>query len=122
MKYNVLTRFHLPRAFSTVVADNQYAALGLMLLGTLARIAKIMGLESLPSPPAAPEGTSAARQDTKSVAQTPDPDLDLGVVVSRAELSYRGGQVATTPPEAAEMNVSVGVGIDETASITTTDM
>lgn len=35
----VLMRF---RAFSAVVADNQYANLGLMLTGTLARIQKIL--------------------------------------------------------------------------------
>jgi ribonuclease MRP protein subunit RMP1 len=41
----------LPRclvAFSAVVADNQYAVLGLMLLGTLGRLGKVLGGVDLP--------------------------------------------------------------------------
>src|SRR5690349_1042201 len=72
----------LNRAFSTVVADNQYASLGLMLMGCLARLNKLI---SLPREREEDEGDKVAR-----VEKTPSRNVfygeDLGEAVSREEM------------------------------------
>lgn len=44
MKFNK-TRTNFARAFSTVVADNQFATLGIVLLAALARLVKATGID-----------------------------------------------------------------------------
>ena len=73
------------RAFSAVVADNQYAALGLMLLGTLARIKTLirpLGKEVDDEPEVEVEG--------KPEGLDKNTGDDFGEVVKREELQSLG--------------------------------
>ncbi|PVH85421.1 hypothetical protein DL98DRAFT_568206 [Cadophora sp. DSE1049] len=83
-----LERWVVPKcflAFSNVVADNQYAALGLMLMGTLARVQtalKELGRER-------EDGDGEGAVDEKEISREEkegdarETEADLGVVVSR---------------------------------------
>jgi ribonuclease MRP protein subunit RMP1 len=81
------------RAFSAVVADNQYAALGLMLLGTLARLGKVLGVEIESQFQAAVEGEDGAKvasetlgaESRKRLEEGVGGDVDIGVVLRREE-------------------------------------
>jgi ribonuclease MRP protein subunit RMP1 len=92
--YGVLTNSLLERAFSAAVADNQYAALGLMLLGTLARLRKVLGVEIESQFQAAVEGEEGAKlasetlgaDSRKRLGEGVGRDVDIGVVLRREEL------------------------------------
>ncbi|SPN98327.1 uncharacterized protein DNG_01377 [Cephalotrichum gorgonifer] len=82
------------RSFSQLTADNQYAPLGLVLLGTLARFNSIISslLPSDPGPTPAPRlqltavaERSRAGNRAPSPAPTPEHQMDLGVAISRDE-------------------------------------
>ncbi len=70
-------------AFGGVVADNQYAALGLMLIGTLARVRKVIG-------PLRREGDGEGR-DMIRVEEMDGKELDLGEFIRREELVGKEG-------------------------------
>jgi hypothetical protein len=94
IQYGVPTNALRERAFSAVVADNQYAALGLMLLGTLARLGKVLGVEIESQFPAAVEGEEVAKlapeplgaESRKRLGESVGGDVDIGVVLRREEL------------------------------------
>jgi ribonuclease MRP protein subunit RMP1 len=67
------------RAFSNLVADNQYAVLGLMLLGSLARIQKIV------EPYRKEKDDKGEDQGVISDELLGNVDLDLGEVIERVE-------------------------------------
>lgn len=80
------------RAFSAVVADNQYAALGIMLLGTLARIRTTI------APLRKDEEKGGDMEDSEIKTSQIAGLEDLGVAVSREEvkrISERGDEVAS---------------------------
>ena len=90
----------LPRAylaFSQLVADNQYAALGLMLVGTLARVGKVIA-------------PLRGETDQEEVVHGKGPDypevkdmLDFGEVVKREEiLDEEGSHVKQLDDERGE--------------------
>jgi ribonuclease MRP protein subunit RMP1 len=72
----------IERAFSNLVADNQYSALGLTLLGSLARVRSVMGklLED------EEEGVAEAEVRDETSMQGVEIGDDLGEVVSREEI------------------------------------
>jgi ribonuclease MRP protein subunit RMP1 len=82
------------RAFSNLVADNQYSALGLMLLGTLARVKSILGrlvedkgmnggsVESVDPT----EVTGESVQEGADAGAGVEPGDDFGEVVKREEI------------------------------------
>lgn len=73
-------RLILHRAFSNLVADNQYAALGLMLMGTLAR------LKTIVKPWSSEEASISVVEDEEVVTGDAPPaiaGLDLGEVMQR---------------------------------------
>jgi ribonuclease MRP protein subunit RMP1 len=75
-------------AFSAVVADNQYAALGLMLMGTLAQLCSVIGLGT-PAEADVADSTQripAVSKIGKDATNSPRPDTDFGEVISREEL------------------------------------
>jgi ribonuclease MRP protein subunit RMP1 len=88
-----LREWLLPRcweAFSGLVGDNQYAALGLMLLGALARLGRVLGLD-LKAEKAAGElnvGSEASREENMAVLGNEGVrvDEDLGVPLAREEI------------------------------------
>jgi ribonuclease MRP protein subunit RMP1 len=88
-----LREWLLPRcweAFSGLVGDNQYAALGLMLLGALARLGRVLGLD-LKAEEAAGEpnvGHEASREENMAVLghEGVRVDEDLGVPLAREEI------------------------------------
>jgi ribonuclease MRP protein subunit RMP1 len=83
----------LPRcweAFSGLVGDNQYAALGLMLLGTLARLGRVLGLD-LKAEEVVGDldvGSEASREENMAVLGNEDVrvDEDLGVPLAREDI------------------------------------
>ena len=76
-----LISLYLDRAFSTIVAENQFATLGIVLLSTLARLAKATGLNL--------ERDSKPQSKNKQ-SSTASSCVDRGERVSRDE--------ANTPP------------------------
>lgn len=90
----MLTNSLRERAFSAVIADNQYAALGLMLLGTLARLGKVLGVEKEFHFQPALEGEEVAElvsetvraEARKILGGNVGEDVDIGVVLRREEL------------------------------------
>lgn len=102
---------HTRRAFSQVVADNQHAALGIVLLGVLADVAtaaaSLLPTPALAPPPADPDAAAddqgvgeeeeVSRQDAADQMAAPgkqqvgagDGDWEMGVPVSRAELEQQ---------------------------------
>jgi ribonuclease MRP protein subunit RMP1 len=88
-----LREWLLPRcwvAFSGLVGDNQYAALGLMLLGTLARLGRVLGLDLKSE--VADEGVDVGGEQGReeSVVELGHEsgwvDEDCGVPVAREEM------------------------------------
>ena len=63
-------------AFGGLVADNQYAALGLMLVGTLARLTRVMR-------PLRAAGEEAVERDNGNSLESQVQYQDLGEIVSR---------------------------------------
>ena len=80
------------RAFSNLVADNQYSALGLMLLGTLARVKSILGrlVEDKGMNGGSVESVDPTEVTGESVQEGADagvePGDDFGEVVKREEI------------------------------------
>lgn len=74
--------FNLHRAFTTLVADNQYAPLGLMLLATLSRVRKlILPLRGDAGDEREAEGGQTALEGIEKDGP------DLGEVIKRSEIS-----------------------------------
>lgn len=73
----------LNRAFSTVVADNQYASLGLMLMGCLARLNKLI---SMPREREEEEEADKVDQAENTASRNMFRGEDLGEEVSREEM------------------------------------
>lgn len=67
------------RAFTTLVADNQYSALGLMLLATLARIRKLIQ----PLMGDMPDEYKETEKLEHNIETVQKGDLDLGEIVAR---------------------------------------
>jgi len=78
-------------AFTQLAADNQHAALGLLLIGVQAQIGTALDL--VLGGPAHRRGDAAAAAAALTapdvVRPRPSPDVDLGVAVSRSELPSR---------------------------------
>lgn len=72
--------FDLHRAFTTLVADNQYAPLGLMLLATLARVRRLILPLRGDTEDEDAEGIQAALEGIE------ESGLDLGEVIKRDEI------------------------------------
>jgi ribonuclease MRP protein subunit RMP1 len=72
--------FDLHRTFTTLVADNQYAPLGLMLLATLARVRKLILPLRGDTEDNEAEGIQAALEGIEKSG------LDLGEVIKRDEI------------------------------------
>jgi ribonuclease MRP protein subunit RMP1 len=72
--------FDLHRAFTTLVADNQYAPLGLMLLATLARVRRLILPLRGDTEDEDAEGIQAALEGIEKSG------LDLGEVIKRGEI------------------------------------
>lgn len=85
------------RAFSQLAADNQHAALGLVLLGVLARInstvAPLVPQQSERGGDMPMTNTSASHDAVTVKDQTPSELMDLGVAISRDQL-----KLAAKPP------------------------
>lgn len=87
-----------PRAFTQLAADNQYAPLGLVLLGVLAQIeagiSPMLPAEDITAAVQPPNEPELSMHDTPSVV--PDTDIsnaesrDFGVAISREEVLGSG--------------------------------
>jgi ribonuclease MRP protein subunit RMP1 len=101
------------RAFSNLVADNQYAALGLMLLATLARMNRVispLALKAIVTEPVLKEGLVAS--------SAPDGDVvareDFGERIERgAPTSTKEGNI--TPKSDNKAAKKRGFATEETA-------
>jgi ribonuclease MRP protein subunit RMP1 len=103
-----LMRTH--RAFSQLAADNQFATLGLVLLGVLAQVntacVHLVGeraeTDGLPTTPAEPIGSSKKKGQLRASGgvAADDDTVDRGQVVSREEVARSGKLLETTegPP------------------------
>lgn len=92
-------------AFSTVVADNQFSTLGIVLLAALARLAKITGISHEMRKPAAIKAkndNSVAREDLGERVRRPDDSLSCSTQTSRP-----GDTEASIPKKAKEKNRSI---------------
>lgn len=84
-----LERWVVPKcfiAFSNVVADNQYAALGLMLMGTLARVQSVLKELGREREDGNDEGVGEEKEVSREVKEGGDAretEIDVGEVVSR---------------------------------------
>lgn len=99
------------RAFSAVVADNQFANLGLMLVGTLARAQKV--LKALRKEV---EGERDAEPESNDTLIGYG-DLDFGEVIKREEAEMDGVAVAEEneqPTFEKQKKQSRGIETDET--------
>lgn len=85
------------RAFSALTADNQYAALGLMLMGTLARMQRVIG--SLRKKEEPGEDLIGEGGGESLVGNN---ELDLGEVVKRVDTE---GEIAGEPSAPEEQGV-----------------
>lgn len=85
----------LNRAFSTVVADTQFSALGVVLIAQLARLSKVIGAERY-FPAKDAEDSMLPVEKVKSVNVT-GPREDLGEVVTRDQLLALNTSTKTTP-------------------------
>jgi ribonuclease MRP protein subunit RMP1 len=72
----------IERAFSGVVADNQYSALGLTLLGSLARVRSVMGMLVEDGE----EGVTEAEVEGETLSKKVEIGDDFGEVVDREEI------------------------------------
>lgn len=89
-------------AFTQLTADNQYAPLGLVLLGALAQLHTAISPLLPAAPPLRPLPASSARRietPASTLAPAPEPPLDLGESVSRDEFGpaaprERGAELA----------------------------
>lgn len=122
------------RSFSQLAADNQFAQLGLVLLGVLAQveaaIAPFLKAEPLPEPePAPPAVLPSAAQTTRPLVKNdaghlPAPfgiasvDIDLGVAVSRDELD--DDDVDAAPPDSRPMKKRKDPGLNSGSGNSTT--
>ena len=79
---------NVSRAFSNLVADNQYSVLGLMLLGTLARVKSILGrLMGDEDHEVTVDVKATEEKASEALQQQDDPgDDDFGEVVRREDI------------------------------------
>lgn len=85
----------LSSVFSTVVADGQFSTLGAVLLATLARLAKAIGIRKELKIPATTVGTSAFGSSSETTKEE-----DIGIIVSRA----RHKAVTPLPPDHCDLD------------------
>ena len=86
----------LYRAFSTVVADTQFSALGVVLIAQLARLSKVIGAERY-FPAKDAEDSILPAEKVKGVNVT-GPREDLGEIITRDQLlSLNTTSPRTTP-------------------------
>lgn len=91
-------------AFSTVVADNQFSTLGIVLLAALARLAKITGISHDMKRPAAIKAKNdypVAREDLGQRVQRLDDSLSRPT-----QTSHSGDNQASIPKKPKEKNRS----------------
>jgi ribonuclease MRP protein subunit RMP1 len=80
-------------AFSQLAADNQFATLGLVLMGVLAQVTfacvQLVGEQEIEEsdPPPTVESTIVAKKEHQSSLSNVDDGVDLGQAVSREELA-----------------------------------
>lgn len=79
------------RAFSTVIAENQFSTLGIVLLATLSRFAKATGTKF--------EEETRPRPQVKKKTQSAPPTEDRGERVSRADIG-----VVPSPEQEPQMS------------------
>lgn len=97
------------RAFSQLVADNQYATLGLMLMGCLARLYKVLGTLRVLSAEEIAEKAGTVKETVK-VNDEPEVGEDLGERIVRdapvSGVTENSTQVEKEANDDTEVNIS----------------